>query len=115
MAEERVEAVTDAAAIDVAKGSGMASTGGPGSRWNRKRQAVWQVDATYAAVVALMDHLRCQGIQRLVLESPSNYWRIWHYVKEAAGREVWLVKAREAKHLPGLGNPTGKTACGCAS
>ena len=26
------------------------------------------MDATYAAVVALMDLLRCEGIQRLVLE-----------------------------------------------
>ena len=44
---------------------------------DRKRQTVWQVDASYASVVALMDHLRCQGIQRLVLESTSDYWRIW--------------------------------------
>jgi len=28
-------------------------------------------------VIALMDHLRCEGIQRLVLESTSDYWRIW--------------------------------------
>ena len=69
VAEERVEVVTYAAAIDVAKGSGMVCTRVPGSRPDRKRQAVWQVDATYADVVALMDHLRCEGIQRLVLES----------------------------------------------
>ena len=77
VAEERVEVVTYAAAVDVAKGSGMVCTRVPGSRPDRKRQAVWQVDATYAAVVALMDHLRCEGIQRLVLESTSDYWRIW--------------------------------------
>ncbi len=77
VAEERVEVVTYAAAIDVAKGSGMVCTRVPGSRPDRKRQTVWQVEATYAAVVALMDHLRCEGIQRLVLESTSDYWRIW--------------------------------------
>jgi transposase len=103
VAEERVEVVTYAAAIDVAKGSGMVCTRVPGSRPDRKRQAVWRVDATYAAVVALMDLLRCQGIQRLVLESTSDYWRIWYYLAEAAGLEVWLVNAREAKHLPGRG------------
>jgi hypothetical protein len=69
VAEERVEVVTYAAAIDVAKGFGMVCTRVPGSRPDRKRQAVWQVDATYRSVIALMDHLRCQGIQRLVLES----------------------------------------------
>ena len=75
--EEHAEVVTYAAAIDVAKGSGMVCTRVPGSRPDRKRQTVWQVDATYASVTGLMDHLRCEGIQRLVLESTSDYWRIW--------------------------------------
>jgi transposase len=103
VADERVEVVTHAAAIDVAKGSGMVCTRVPGSRPGRKRQTVWQVDAAYHAVVALMDHLRCEGIQRLVIESTSDYWRIWYYLAEAAGLEVWLVNAREVKHLPGRG------------
>ena len=103
VAEERVEVVTYAAAIDVAKGSGMVCTRVPGSRAGRRRQKVWQVDADYASVVALMDHLVCEGIQRLVLESTSDYWRIWHYLAEAAGLEVWLVNARDVKHLPGRG------------
>jgi len=54
-------------------------------------------------VTALMDHLRCEGIQRLVLESTSDYRRIWYYLAEAAGLEVWLVNARDARHLPGRG------------
>jgi transposase len=103
VAEERVEVVVYAAAIDVAKGSGMVCTRVPGSRPDRKRQRVWRAEATYHAVVALMDHLRCEGIQRLVLESTSDYWRIWYYLAEAAGLEVWLVNARDVKHLPGRG------------
>jgi transposase len=101
VAEERVEVVTYAAAIDVAKGSGMVCTRVPGSRPDRRRQTVWQVEATYAAVVSLMDHLRCEGIQRLVLESTSDYWRVWYYLAEAAGLQVWLVNAKDTKHLPG--------------
>ena len=31
----------------------------------------------------------------------SDYWRIWYYLAEAAGLEVWLVNARDVKHLPG--------------
>jgi hypothetical protein len=77
VAEERVEVVTYAAAVDVAKGSGMVCTRVPGSRPDRRRQRVWRVDATYDSVIALMDHLRSEGIQRLVLESTSDYWRIW--------------------------------------
>jgi transposase len=103
VAEEHVEVVTYAAAIDVAKGSGMVCTRVPGSRPDRKRLTVWQAEASYGSVVALMDHLRCQGIQRLVLESTSDYWRIWYYLAEAAGLEVWLVNAKDVKHLPGRG------------
>src|SRR5216684_2685688 len=97
-----VQVVARAAAIDVAKGSGMVCTRLPSdTRAGRRTQRVWQVTATFAAVVTLMDHLRSQGIERLVLESTSDYWRIWYYLAEAAGLEVWLVNARDVKHLPG--------------
>src|SRR5229473_4367094 len=73
-----VQVVARAAAIDVAKGSGMVCTRLPSdTRAGRRTQRVWQVTATFAAVVTLMDHLRSQGIERLVLESTSDYWRIW--------------------------------------
>jgi transposase len=101
VAEDRVEVVTYAAAIDVAKGFGMVCTRVPGSRPDRRRQTVWRAGATYGSVVSLMDHLRCQGIQRLVLESTSDYWRVWYYLAEAAGLQVWLVNAKDTKHLPG--------------
>jgi transposase len=103
VAEDRVQVVTYAAAIDVAKGFGMVCTRVPGSRPERRRQKVWRVEATFKEVIALMDHLRCEGIQRLVLESTSDYWRTWYYLAEAAGLEVWLVNARDVRHLPGRG------------
>jgi len=103
VAEDRVQVVEYAAAIDVAKGFGMVCTRVPGSRPDRRRQKVWRVEATYAQVIGLMDHLRCEGIQRLVLESTSDYWRVWYYLAEAAGLEVWLVNARDVRHLPGRG------------
>jgi transposase len=101
VAEASTQVVEYAAAIDVAKGSGMVCTRVPGSRADRRRQGTWRVGATFTEVTALMDHLRCEGIQRLVLESTSGYWRIWYYLAEAAGLEVWLVNARDVKHLPG--------------
>ena len=36
-----------------------------------------------------------------VTPDTSDYWRIWYYLAEAAGLEVWLVNARDVKHLPG--------------
>ena len=79
----------------------MVCTRVPDSRADRRRQAVWRAEATYDQVVALMDYLRCPGIQRLVLESTSDYWRSWYYLAEAAGLEVWLVNAKDTKRLPG--------------
>ena len=101
MSDEVTQVVEFAAGIDVAKGFGMVCTRVPGSRAGRRRQKVWRVNATFSEVTALMDHLVCEGIQRLVLESTSDYWRIWYYLAEAAGLEVWLVNARDVKHLPG--------------
>jgi transposase len=103
VAEDSTQVVEYAAAIDVAKGSGMVCTRVPGSRPDRRRQKVWRAGATFNEVTGLMDHLRAEGIQRLVLESTSDYWRIWYYLAEAAGLEVWLVNARDVKHLPGRG------------
>ena len=101
VSDEVTQVVEFAAGIDVAKGFGMVCTRVPGSRAGRRRQKVWRVNATFSEVTALMDHLVCEGIQRLVLESTSDYWRIWYYLAEAAGLEVWLVNARDVKHLPG--------------
>jgi hypothetical protein len=75
-AEEPVELVARAAAIDVAKDSGMVCTRVPHeSRSGRRVQKVWSVAARYGAVVELADHLRCEGIERVVLESTSDYVR----------------------------------------
>ena len=35
------------------------------------------------------------------VESTSDYWRIWFYLLEAAGLQVQLVDAREARNMPG--------------
>ena len=43
VAEDRVQVVTYAAAIDVAKGFGMVCTRVPGSRPDRRRQKVWRL------------------------------------------------------------------------
>src|SRR5258708_37614387 len=50
-----------------------------------------------------MARRRCEGMERLVVESTSDYWRTWYYLAEAAGLQVWLVNAKDVKHLPGRG------------
>lgn len=100
--EEYEQILERVAAVDVAKASGMVCTRVPHEdRPGKRRTRVWQVDATTTAVLELADHLRCQGIQKVTLESTSDYWRIWFYLLEAAGLDVQLVRARDVRQAPG--------------
>lgn len=100
--DEHEPLVERVAAIDVAKASGMVCTRMPHETVPGKRVTkVWQVKATTRALVELANHLRRQGIQRVVLESTSDYWRPFYYLLEAAGLTVWLVNAAQAKNVPG--------------
>ena len=100
--EESEELVARVAAIDVAKASGMVCTRVPHpARPGRRATKVWQVPATTNAIIELAEQLACQGIQRVVVESTSDYWRPFVYLLEARGLVVWLVNARDVKHLPG--------------
>jgi transposase len=62
---------------------------------------VWSVEATTNAIVELADRLARDGIERVVVESTSDYWRPFVYLLEARGLTVWLVNARDAKQVPG--------------
>jgi transposase len=100
--EEPEELVARVAAIDVAKASGMVCTRVPHlAKPGQRATKVWQVPATTNAIIELAEQLACQGIQRVVVESTSDYWRAWWYLLEARGLVVWLVNARDVKHLPG--------------
>jgi transposase len=90
------------AAVDVAKAAGMVCIRMPHpSRRGARRSTVWQVPATMNAVAALAADLAGQGIEKVTLESTSDYWRIWFYLLEAAGLDVQLVSASQARQLSG--------------
>ena len=92
--------VARVAAIDVAKAAGKVCVRLPG-RAGRRVSRVWDVAATSGAVTDLAEHLVGQGIEKVTVESTSDYWRIWYYLLEAAGLDVQLVNAREVKNVPG--------------
>jgi transposase len=100
--DEHEEIVGRVAAIDVAKASGMVCTRVPhATRAGRRVTRVWQVPSTTNAILELAEQLAGEGIERVVVESTSDYWRPFVYVLEARGLVVWLVNARDVKHLPG--------------
>jgi transposase len=100
--EEGAEIVARVAAIDVAKASGMVCTRTPADPPRVRRVTkVWPVKATTRGIGELADHLVAEGVERVVMESTSDYWRPFYYLLEAAGLEVWLVNARQVKNVPG--------------
>ena len=100
--DEHEQIVARVAAIDVAKASGMVCLRtAHESIPDRRVTKVWPVRATTAALVELGDHLRCERVTRVILESTSDYWRPFYYLLEAAGLTVWLVNAAQAKNVPG--------------
>jgi transposase len=100
--EEHEQILDRVAAVDVAKASGMVCTRVPHeAQPGKRRTRVWQVEAATNAVLELADHLAAEGIEKVTLESTSDYWRIWFYLLESAGLEVQLVRAADVKQAPG--------------
>ncbi|MEU6722062.1 IS110 family transposase [Nonomuraea sp. NPDC046802] len=89
-------------AVDVAKDAGKVCVRVPASSASGRRVSkVWEVKATFNAVTELAGQLVDAEIEKVTVESTSDYWRIWFYLLEAHGLDVQLVNAREAKHAPG--------------
>jgi len=100
--DDHEEIVERVAAVDVAKASGMVCTRVPHQAKAGKRiTRVWQVGSTTNALLELADDLAGQGIQRVVVESTSDYWRPFLSLLEARGLWVWLVNAHQVKQVPG--------------
>jgi len=100
--EQAVEQVARVAAIDIAKASAMVCTRLPGERNPERRvQRTWPVASSTNAIAELADHLVCQGVQLVVMEATSDYWRPFFYLLEARGLICWLVNARDVKNVPG--------------
>jgi transposase len=100
--EQRLEQVARVAAIDVAKASGMVCTRLPSeANAARRVQRTWAVAATSEEILALGDHLVCQGVELVVMEATGVFWKPWFYLLEDRGLTVWLVNARDVKNVPG--------------
>ncbi|MDQ6796487.1 MAG: IS110 family transposase [Actinomycetota bacterium] len=100
--DENERILNCAAAIDVAKATGMVCVRRPHpSIEGRRTSRVWEVESTTNSILALGDDLVAFGVERVVLESTSDYWRPFFYLLEAAGLAVWLVNARDVKQVTG--------------
>ena len=90
------------AGIDVAKGSAMVCLRlPPGPGKVRRTSRTWEVMARVPDIEALAAELKAARVERVSMESTSDYWRIWVVVLEGAGLDVQLVNSSQARNLPG--------------
>ena len=90
------------AAVDVGKAELVCCVRVPaeGDR-GRRLQEVSTHSTMTRSLAELANHLVDLGIERVVMEATSDYWKPVFYLLEAHGLEPWLVNARDVKHLPG--------------
>jgi len=97
-AEEIIERV---AALDIGKAELVCCARVPGRTAGRRAQEVASHSTMTRSLLAMSDRLRELGVTRVVMEATSDYWKPPFYLLEAQGFEVWLVNAKDVKHLPG--------------
>ena len=90
------------AGVDVAKAKADVCTRlAPAREGGRRASRVETAGATAGEVLALAGRLIADGVEVVVMESTSDYWRIWYYLLESAGLNVQLVNSRHARQLAG--------------
>ena len=96
--EEIIERV---AALDIGKAELVCCVRvtGPGGRG--RAQEVKTYSTMTRSLQAMADRLGELGVTRVVMEATSDYWKPPFYLLEVAGFDVWLVNAKDVKHLPG--------------
>ncbi|MFC0534266.1 IS110 family transposase, partial [Phytohabitans kaempferiae] len=101
-ARDEEQIVSHVAGLDIGKASlvccaRVPDVGQPG----RRLQEVQTYATVTRSLIGLADRLTVLGVTRVVMEATSDYWKPVFYLLEAHGFEVWLVNARDVKHLPG--------------
>jgi len=90
------------AGIDIAKAKADVCTRLPPQReGGRRASRLEEVPASAKAILALAARLAADGVELVMMESTSDYWRIWYYLLEAAGLNVQLVNPAHARQLAG--------------
>jgi transposase len=100
--QETEELIERVAALDVGKAELTCCVRVPAAQGSGRRlQEVKTYPTMTRSLLAMADRLAELGVTRVVMEATSDYWKAPFYLLEAQGFEVWLVNARDVKHLPG--------------
>jgi transposase len=100
--QETEEIIQRVAALDVGKAELTCCVRVPGQGGSDRRlQEVRTYQTMTRRLLVMAERLAELGVTRVVMEATSDYWKGVYYLLEAHGFEVWLVNARDVKHLPG--------------
>lgn len=100
--QDEEQIIARVAALDIGKAELVCCVRVPAGADAKKRlQEVSTHSTMTRAVTELANHLVELGVQRVVMEATSDYWKPVFYLLEAHGLDPWLVNARDVKHLPG--------------
>ncbi len=99
-AQDDQQIIERIAALDIGKATLVccARVPGPGGR---RAQEVTEYPTMTGSLQVMADRLLELGVTRVVMEATSDYWKPPFYLLEAHGFDVWLVNAKDVKHLPG--------------
>jgi transposase len=101
-AHDSEELIARVAALDIGKAQLVCCVRVPSPDQPGKRlQEVRAYPTMTRSLLAMADRLGGLGVTRVVMEATSDYWKPPFYLLEAHGFEVWLVNAKDVKHLPG--------------
>lgn len=90
------------AALDIGKAEVVCCVRVPSPEGKTRRvQEVSTHSTMVGSLSELADRLVRLGVERVVMEATSDYWRAPFYLFEAHGLDPWLVNAKDVRHLPG--------------
>jgi len=96
------EIIARVAALDIGKAELVCCTRLPSQNGSGRRvQEVTTYSTMTRSLQVMVDRLLELGVTRVVMEATSDYWKSPFYLLEAHGLDVWLVNAKDVKHLPG--------------
>jgi transposase len=100
-AKDTEEIIQRVAALDIGKAQLTCCVRVPSPKQpGRRLQEVRTYQTMTRSLLVLADRLAELGVTRVVMEATSDYWEPPFYLLEAHGFEVWLVNAKDVKHLP---------------
>jgi transposase len=100
--QDHEEIIERVAALDIGKAELVCCVRVPSpGRSGGRAQEVSTYSTMTRSLQAMAERLLDLGVTRVVMEATSDYWKPPFYLLEAHGFQVWLVNARDVRHLPG--------------